>query len=170
MRSRVLPSAQGIASHEISAQGISTTTIQWALESLLVATPATTALLLEQGEKLIDGRAQWVILGRSGTVSRSTIVPESTPILDRVSNTGNTKETYLPTLQALPGKKEFPYLPTNAQLALLIPVGVPTDDGLPTRVLVLASNRAKSFTPRDVAWCRIIADRISSTRIKPNSN
>ena len=32
------------------------------------------------------------------------------------------KESYLPTLQALPGKVEFTYLPSNAQEALLLPV------------------------------------------------
>ena len=94
---------------------------------------------------------------RAGVVSSSLEVPSNTPILDRVGSPGNTKETYLPTLQALPGKKELTYLPNNSQLALLIPVGTSS-----SRVLVVAGDAAKSFTPRDVAWCRIVAERMAS--------
>ena len=151
----------------------SSTTVVWALESLLAATPATTAILLEREARL--GSTTWRVTARGGIVPPiNTKVPESTPILDRVSSAGNDKETYLPTLQALPGKRELPYLPVNAQLALLVPIrqennnnnnntsqsGGPTT----TRVLVLGSNRAKSFSPRDVAWCRIVAERMASAR------
>lgn len=142
----------------------STTT--WALESLLAATPAKTAVVLKR--KALD--SPWTVAARGGTVPGSISVPDTTPILDRVSSEGNQKETYLPTLQALPGKKELPYLPANAQLALLIPITTNNDDvtslsslAPSTRVLVLGSNRAKSFTPRDVAWCRIVAEHMSSS-------
>ena len=153
----------------------SSTTVVWALESLLAATPATTAILLEREARL--GSTTWRVTARGGIVPPiNTKVPESTPILDRVSSAGNDKETYLPTLQALPGKRELPYLPVNAQLALLVPIRQETNNnnddddtsqsGVPTttRVLVLGSNRAKSFSPRDVAWCRIVAERMASTR------
>lgn len=126
------------------------TTVRWALESLLVATPAKTAILVERSTS-----SQWNVLARAGTVPVIVTVPDSTPILDRVATPGNTKETYLPTLQALPGKKEFPYLPANSQLVLLVPVDT-------TRVLVLGSNRSKSFSPKDVAWCRIVAERMAT--------
>merc|ERR1712216_522244 len=49
-----------------------------------------------------------------------------TPILDRFLPTArggaSTKESYLPTLQALPGKTELKYLPPNAQEALILPI------------------------------------------------
>lgn len=57
-------------------------------------------------------------------------------------------------------------LPSNAQLALLVPIrGRNEDNGASSkRVLVFGSNRAKSFfTPRDVAWCRIVTRRMAST-------
>ena len=82
-------------------------------------------------------------------------VPETTPILDRVGSPTNVKETYLPTLQALPGRREFTYLPGNLQLALLIPID---SDSTKRKVLVLEGNTAKSFSPRDVAWCWIVAE------------
>mmetsp|Transcript_2800 Transcript_2800/g.8019 ORF Transcript_2800/g.8019 Transcript_2800/m.8019 type:complete len:306 (-) Transcript_2800:1342-2259(-) len=132
-------------------------TISWALESLITATPAKTAVVLDRS----DG--PWTVLARAGTVPSGREVPESTPILDRVSGPGNKKETYLPTLQALPGKRELPYLPANAQLALMVPIA---EDGAvsTSRVLVLGSNQAKSFSPRDVAWCKIVAERMASTQ------
>ena len=151
----------------------SATTTVWALESLLAATPATTAIVLQRGEAS-PGGSSWRVAARGGIVPLITLttteVPDSTPILDRVSSPGNQKETYLPTLQALPGKRELPYLPNNAQLALLVPIldlknDTPGNETSPVtrRVLVLGSNRAKSFSPRDVAWCRIVAERMATT-------
>jgi hypothetical protein len=134
--------------------------LSWALNSLLSATPAQTAIVLTR-----NTTGQWKIHSRAGVVPASPSssynttmlqVPEKSPILDRVGSTGNRKETYLPTLQALPGRLEFTYLPTNTQLALLIPTTM-SDDGC---VLVLGSNRAKSFSPRDIAWSRVIAERL----------
>lgn len=136
-------------------------TLVWALESLLAATPATTAVVLERDSGVSSA---WRVLARGGTVPMDTQVPDSTPILDRVSSMGNTKETYLPTLQALPGKRELPYLPSNAQLALLVPILASEDSSTTRRVLVLGSNRAKSFSPRDVAWSRIVAERMATTQ------
>jgi hypothetical protein len=136
--------------------------LSWALNSILSATPAQTACLLTRNATM----GEWKIHSRAGVVPTSSSssssllrgqVPEKSPILDRVGVGGNGKETYLPTLQALPGRLEFTYLPTNTQLALLIPTTISSDDAC---VLVLGSNKAKSFSPRDIAWSRVIAERI----------
>jgi hypothetical protein len=139
-----------------SSSSISTTTKKWGLESLLEATPAKTAILLERKQSSGEEPGSWAVTARAGIVPTSTDVPETTPILTRVGSPNNTKETYLPTLQALPGKRELTYLPSNTQLALLIPIG------RGDKVLVLGGNTAKSVTPRDVAWCRIIAERMGN--------
>jgi hypothetical protein len=137
-------------------------TLIWALNSLLCATPAQTAIVLKQnstGEWKIQSRAGVVPTNPSSLSSHTTTwgqVPEKSPILDRVGSRGNNVETYLPTLSALPGRLEFTYLPSNTQLALLIPTKM-SDGGC---VLVLGSNTAKSFSPRDIAWSRVIAERI----------
>ena len=75
------------------------------------------------------------------------------------------KESYLPTLQALPGRVEFAYLPPNVQEALVLPVPRPEEwsgDGDDGRyyAVVLGGDTAKSFAPRDVAWCRKVASWI----------
>jgi hypothetical protein len=127
--------------------------VTWALESVLAATPANTAVLLSLRDD------SWSILGLAGVVPRDPVLRQlpsvgSTPILDRFRK-DSSKESYLPTLQALPGRVEFTYLPLNAQGALLVPVNE-------TSALVLGTNTAKSFTPRDVAWCLSIASRIGT--------
>ena len=133
-------------------------TLVWALESLLAATPAKTAVLIS------DSGDQWSIQCRAGIVPSSDdslSLPEKTPILERVGAPQNSKETYLPTLQALPGKTELTYLPNNAQMAVMIPIRPSTaDSSIRNSVLVLGGNTAKSFTPRDIAWSRIVAEKI----------
>jgi hypothetical protein len=130
--------------------------LRWGLESLLLATPAKSVVLL-----VADGTDGWNILASAGivpndTFQRRTFSLKASPILDRFRK-DLSKESYLPTLQALPGKSEFTYFPLNTQGALLLPV-----KGNPTTVLVLGSDTAKSFTPRDVAWSRVLAERIGS--------
>jgi hypothetical protein len=138
-------------------------TISWAFDSLLSATPAKTVILIQKKDDGDDDG--WIISSRGGIIPSSTsslTIPVKTPILDRVGSPGNVKETYLPTLQALPGRFEFTYLPSNTQLAVLIPISSKsTSNGsFCNNVLVLGSNTAKSFTPRDIAWSRIVADRL----------
>jgi len=143
----------------------------WALTSFLKATPSMTAVLLEFVDD--DNNNSESALSCWNTVACLGIVPKEedfrrgttlnvNPILDRFRRTETTtttrRETYLPTLQALPGRVEFSYLPENTQEALLLPVA--SSEAATTRVLVLGSNTAKSFTPRDIAWCQAVAARI----------
>jgi hypothetical protein len=157
---------EGITLEEVEIQNQKTAEgkegLSWAMDSLLNATPAKTAVLISKSN---DGGGEWVVQSRAGVVptsgATSSIVPEKSPILDRVGSPGNVKETYLPTLQALPGRFEFAYLPSNTQLALLVPVAASSRDGeVCSSVLVLGSNTAKSFTPRDIAWTRVVSERM----------
>jgi hypothetical protein len=139
-------------------------TISWAFDSLLSATPAKTVILIQKTND-DDNDDGWIISSRGGIIpssASSLTIPVKTPILDRVGSPGNVKETYLPTLQALSGRFEFTYLPSNTQLAVLIPISSKsTSNGsFCNNVLVLGSNTAKSFTPRDIAWSRIVANRL----------
>lgn len=133
----------------------------WSLDSLLKATSAETAILLDQNN------GQWDIHSFSGVVPWSS-KPMSlsnipTPILDRCLKQNPESppfpETYLPTVQSLPGKTEFVYMPVNIQAILLLPFRT-TDRSM---ILVLGSNRARSFTPRDIAWCQVLTTRLADT-------
>ena len=131
------------------------TEIEWALESVLDATPAKTAVIMAYD----TAGASWKPVAASGIVpadeSLQRALPRgrTTPILDRFQGGSMTKESYLPTLQALPGRVEFTYLPPNTQEALVLPMSS-------SSVLVLGSDTAKSCTPRDVAWAQVIASRL----------
>lgn len=116
--------------------------------------------------------------------NKEFVLDRSTPILDRMkrydASSRNTKggsvaigsmgrrrdnridnapkESYLPTLQALPGKVEFTYLPSNTQEVLILPVPTVTAaNGGMSYAVVLGGDVAKSFSPKDVAWCREVA-------------
>jgi len=161
-------------------------TVEWALSSFLKCTPAQSAVLLTTQQN-----SEWIPLATVGILPqeeqlRSSISSDlKTPILDRMLRedgsikggtvggaqvVGSTRrkganESYLPTLQALPGQVEFTYLPSNAQEALLLPVTRPddmsdnNDDGWYYAV-VLGGDKAKSFAPRDIAWCKEIASLV----------
>eukprot|EP00970_Alexandrium_tamarense_P005198 scaffold845_cov199-Alexandrium_tamarense.AAC.11 len=125
---------------------------------------------------------------------RCTSIPDSiasTPILDRMlrydgsikggsvagsdvvgrrpKNKNVPKESYLPTLQALPGRVEFTYLSTNAQEALVLPVSTTETTNAVAGcsatyfAVVLGGDTAKSFTPKDIAWCREISSWIGDS-------
>jgi hypothetical protein len=162
-------------------KGEFTTTTEWALASLIKCSPARTAVLLSNN----GGENKWKPVAMTGVLhpdkgmQQSLPNDQSTPILNRMkrydtssidtksgsvagsSSIGRNKgpkESYLPTLQALPGKVEFTYLPTNTQEVLVLPV--PTrgaEEGGKCLALVLGGDAAKSFAPKDVAWCREIA-------------
>jgi hypothetical protein len=166
--------------------------VEWALLSYLKCTPAKTAILLTKRvspQQEGSNSAQWLALARVGVVPFKSKIPNKTPILDRMfsgdssikggtvggadvavgtaagNRKGGPKESYLPTLQALPGKVEFTYLPSNAQEALILSVSSPSTSGAATAerwnyAVVLGGDVAKSFAPRDVAWCKEIASWI----------
>ena len=134
--------------------------LEWTMEALMAATPAKSIVFLHTSAKSGD----WVIGGLLGILPSSNIrdlvISTATPILDRFRS-GTRKESYLPTLQNLPGKAEFTYLPINTQAALLVPVSYNEGGNIPSvSVLVLGANQAKSFTPRDIAWCQAAAARL----------
>jgi len=135
----------------------------WGIDSLLSSTPATSAIILSSGN---DG--SWKTVAISGILPKNEYVRngvgamDKSPIIDRFRKQkgNNRSETYLPTLQALPGKFEFRYLPGNTQAALLLPLGG-NDESSSCSVLVLGSDTAKIFTPKDVAWCLAITTKLT---------
>jgi hypothetical protein len=161
--------------------------VEWTLSSLIKCSPARTAVMLGKIQKESE---RWVPLAMTGilpsdTSLRTSLRTDSTPILDRMlrddgikgGTVGGTEvigsqkkkgpnESYLPTLQALPGKIEFSYLPSNAQEALLLPVPPSSTDEVDgcRYAIVLGGDTAKSFAPRDISWCKEIASWLSSEK------
>lgn len=145
---------EGVTVELTRVSGSTELEVDWALAALLRATPASTAVVMELQE------STWRPVAFSGTVpptlpqQATDLQLTDTPILDRF-RTEDSKESYLPTLQALPGKAELTgkLLPINTQAAVLIPLRK-------RHVLLLGSNQGKSFTPRDIAWCQSVVQRI----------
>lgn len=138
--------------------------VNWALHSVLQSSPAVSAVLLVWSKQ----SQKWNICALRGVVPydpslrKAIPVGVSTPILDRFLRNGEgNEETYLPTLQALPGRAEITYLPQNTQGVLMVPINI-VDSKYDKAALVLGSDTAKSFTPRDVAWCQLIANRLGT--------
>eukprot|EP00559_Dactyliosolen_fragilissimus_P009583 CAMPEP_0184865204 /NCGR_PEP_ID=MMETSP0580-20130426/17312_1 /TAXON_ID=1118495 /ORGANISM="Dactyliosolen fragilissimus" /LENGTH=342 /DNA_ID=CAMNT_0027364301 /DNA_START=50 /DNA_END=1078 /DNA_ORIENTATION=+ len=132
--------------------------IIWSVKSALVSTPAKSAyVLVRKGDRWFPSVCGGIV---PSDENKRVMIPKdrSTPILDKFTKQKNSKETYLPTLQALPGKVEFTYLPQNTQEAILLPISSFNDDC--KVVLVLGSDTAKTFTPRDVAWCQVLVKRM----------
>lgn len=135
---------------------------KWALQGVLQATPAKCAVLLNYREE------KWSVSGYSGyelssDASDVFVSRQNTAILNRFLSKGYDRESYLPTLQNLPGRIEFTYLPSNTQEVLLLPCDTNKDgeEDSNVLVLVLGGDTAKSFSPKDIAWCRTIASKIS---------
>lgn len=126
--------------------------LKWMMESILVATPAVTIVLLQE-----DGNSSWKVKAKGGIVPYrdDRTLEHATIILNNAWKGGTIVETYLPTLQALPGRTEFSYLPPETQAVVIFPVDAKTR-------LVLGSNQAKSFTPRDLAWCLVLVTRYAA--------
>jgi Cofactor assembly of complex C subunit B, CCB2/CCB4 len=172
----------------------SETAAAWVLESLVQATPASSAVYLQRrfdrGDHDNDDESSslssgWQMVGYVGILPPDLVqspasftLPTQTPILARfiskkraTTNKASATETttvlagesYLPTLQALPGKVEFTYLPRNTQAVLVLPTTTTTSSSgaaAEVVVVVLGANRARSFTPRDIAWCQAAVSQL----------
>jgi Cofactor assembly of complex C subunit B, CCB2/CCB4 len=143
--------------------------IAWVLSSIVTATPASTVVLLVRSDE-----SMWKPIACVGIVPPNLLMvdrklPVETPILDRmlrmpISNS-ERRESYLPTLQALPGRTEFTnyLLPPNTQAALLLPLLLASSKPQ-MATLLLGSNQARSFTPRDITWSQIAATRLEDRK------
>lgn len=69
--------------------------------------------------------------------------------------------TAVAALQTLPGKVEFDYLPENCQAVLMLPVLEAS------AVVVIGTNRARAFTPKDIAWMKGLCDQAALSLRQP---
>jgi hypothetical protein len=147
----------------------------WFLETMLAATPASSAVLLVAAAAAASGiepasaeASQWKVACAAGALPSPRLaelsVPPASPVLDRAASERSGKdETYLPNLQALPARTEFlGYLPANTQAVLAIPVVLEPATTAAAAVVVLGSNRARSFAPRDIVRCQALAARLGA--------
>ena len=90
---------------------------------------------------------------RQGVLGTSQAVTPG-PVVETASRSPR-RETYLPDLQALPGRVEFGYLPRNTQAVLLLPLCAGAS------MLVLGADRKRAFSPRDIAWMQAFCGQLT---------
>lgn len=136
-------------------------TLKWAMKAVTKSSPAKSVAVLSYSNEDL----KWKICALNGIIPADEKywkeIPDdvTTPILNRFLKEGQgNKETYLPTLQALPGRSELTYLPPNTQEVLMLPIDV--SGRYEKAALVLGSDTAKTFSPKDVAWCQVLASRV----------
>ena len=126
-----------------SSQGRARATVEWAADSILEAIAAESVFLWHQNTTIL----------RQGVLGESRAVTPG-PILE-AARLSPARETYLPDLQALPGRVEFGYLPRNAQAVLLQPLCAGES------MLVLGTDRKRAFSPRDIAWVSALGSQLA---------
>jgi len=132
--------------------------LDWAADALTSCLPARSLAIVR------DGRT----LGLRGTLSARVVSDEaaysqavaSGPLLDKCLKKCRDRSgtpDYLPSLQILPGRFEFTYLPTATQAVLLVPL-----PGVTGGAIILGADQARAFKEDDVAWARTVASGLGA--------
>ncbi|KAL1529199.1 hypothetical protein AB1Y20_000157 [Prymnesium parvum] len=81
------------------------------------------------------------------------------PLVSKCMEKTSGAPEYLPSLQLLPGRVEFSYLPQATQSVLVLPM---TTQGAARGVFVLGSDTQRAFKQDEVAWARAVSSRVGS--------
>ena len=92
-------------------------------------------------------------LARVGALGAGILDLEAPPTLRAALD--DNEPTYLPDLQALPARVDFSFLPPNTPAVLLVPSGT-------TGIIIIAANRKRPFSPRDLLWASQLSVRLAS--------
>jgi len=122
-------------------------TVEWAAKLALAASASIqTVFVYHRGATVL----------RRGVLGDANAVDANAPTFRDALAAGGT---YVPDVQAVPARADFRYLPRNTQAALVAPF----EDG----ALVVACDRKRALTPRDVAWLRQVAARLGGALVTP---
>jgi len=135
--------------------------LDWAADALTSCTPARSVAVV-----LGDGRT----VGLRGTLSARTAsdapaygqAVAAGPLLRKCLESKSGAPDYLPSLQILPGRFEFTYLPAATQALLLVPLRGSSGGGVSGGAIILGADQARAFKEDDVAWARTIASGLGA--------
>ena len=116
------------------------TAARWAAKAIRTIESVKTVVLYHDGKTIL----------REGVLGSSRDVDAASPTFSAALRT--TVETYAPDLQAVPARVDFGCLPKNAQAALIQPFS--------RGGVVVACDRKRALSPRDVAKIRAVARRL----------
>lgn len=123
-----------------------TSQLEWSTEALISCLPASSVAIVSDGATVaLRGTLPASV---TGAPPGQAVVPG--PLLSKCLNSKSGAPDYLPSLQILPGRFEFTYLPAATQTLLLVPVP-------PNGALIIGSDTARAFKEDDIAWARTMA-------------
>ena len=115
-------------------------TARWAAKAIRTIESVKTVVLYHDGKTIL----------REGVLGSSRDVDANSPTFSAALRA--SVETYAPDLQAVPARVDFGCLPKNAQAALIQPFS--------RGGVVVACDRKRALSPRDVAKIRVVARRL----------
>ena len=113
---------------------------RWAAKAIRTIESVKTVVLYHDGKTIL----------REGVLGSSRDVDAGSPTFSAALRA--SVETYAPDLQAVPARVDFGCLPKNAQSALIQPFS--------RGGVVVACDRKRALSPRDVAKIRVVARRL----------
>ena len=113
---------------------------RWAARAIRTIESVKTVVLYHDGKTIL----------REGVLGSSRDVDAGSPTFSAALRA--SVETYAPDLQAVPARVDFGCLPKNAQAALIQPFS--------RGGVVVACDRKRALSPRDVAKIRVVARRL----------
>ena len=116
------------------------TAARWAAKAIRTIESVKTVVLYHDGKTIL----------REGVLGSSRDVDAASPTFSAALRA--SVETYAPDLQAVPARVDFGCLPKNAQAALIQPFA--------RGGVVVACDRKRALSPRDVAKIRVVARRL----------
>ena len=125
--------------------------LNWAADSLFSSTRCSSLAVWRDGRTLLlRGTLPPAVAARPG----EAVVPG--PLLSKCLEKKSGAPEYLPSLQLLPGRVEFSYLPEATQSVLVLPMGAGGG------AFVVGSDTQRSFKQDDVTWARALSARVGA--------
>lgn len=128
--------------------------LDWAADALTSCLPACSLAIWRDGQTVgLRGTLPARVAADAAAYGQA-VVPG--PLLLKCLESKSGAPDYLPSLQILPGRLEFTYLPDATQAVLLVPL--PGCGG----ALILGAAQARAFKEDDVAWARTVASGLGA--------
>lgn len=135
--------------------------LTWAADTLFASMRCSSlAVLWNDDTVLLKGMLPLKVGENPG----GAVVPG--PLVTRTLQKKSGAPEYLPSLQLLPGRVEFAYLPEMTQSVIVLPLG---EAGAARGAFILGSDTQRAFKSDDVTWARAISVRVGSLLLRSAS-
>jgi hypothetical protein len=127
--------------------------LEWATSTLTSNLPASSLAVLKDGQTIALRGTLPASVAADPAAYGTAVAPG--PLLQKCMDSKNGAPEYLPSLQILPGRFEFAYMPAATQALLMVPL--PGSEGAAGGAIILGAAQARAFKGDDVSWARTVA-------------